>query len=84
MAQYVAKHQGHLEGYGLVCKGDVVEWTGSKRAWLEPVKGKQVDQSSLDRKQIMSELKARNVQFFKGADTEYLSALLITHKEAMK
>jgi hypothetical protein len=84
MAEFKAKHQGHLEGYGLVCKGDIVEWNGSKRAWLEPLKGKVEPQTVIDRKAMVAELKAKGIKFYKGADNEYLAALLATSQKAMK
>jgi hypothetical protein len=79
MATFRARFNGHLPVYGLVSKGDIVEYEGPYRAWLEPLKEK-VDQEELDRKGIIAKLKEMNVPFYKGAKTEQLDALLITHK----
>jgi hypothetical protein len=80
MGQFRARFNGHLPDIGLVSKGDIVEYNGIHRAWLEPVKGKVVEQEELDRKGIIAKLKEMNVPFFKGAKTEELDALLVTHK----
>ncbi len=88
MAQFIAKHNGYLpkfkiggvESTGLVTKGDLVEYEGIKRLWLEPVKGKKEEPEDLDRKAIIAELNKLEIPFYKGAKTEQLAAMLATHK----
>ncbi len=82
MALHLAKHNGYLPILGLVCKGDIIEYTGIKRMWLEPVKGAKVSEEAVNRKEVIAELKDLGVPFYKGATTEQLSAMLSEHKKA--
>jgi hypothetical protein len=80
MAKFRARFNGYLPVLGLVTKGDIIEYDGIHRAWLEPVKSEPVVQEELDRKAIIAELNKLGVSFYKGAKTEQLDAMLATHK----
>lgn len=80
MAKFRARFNGFIPVLGLVTKGQIIEYEGIHRAWLQPIKGKPVVQEELDRKAIIEELTRLDIPYFKGAKTEQLDAMLATHK----
>lgn len=83
MARFKAIQYGTLPIKGLetqlISIGDIVEWDGPPRGFLVPIDAPDPTEP-LNRLAIIKELKRLDIPFFKGAKTEYLQALLVTHK----
>ena len=79
---------GGVESQGLVSKGDVVEYTGIRRLWLEPIiektakkaAGKTPGIEDITRTLVINQLTELKVNFSKDMSLEQLQAMLVTAK----
>ena len=76
-----ALNHGYLDGYGLVTKGDIVEWPidAKPRLWLKrlDIIGQIPD---MTREELKNELYALGRKFYRGSTNEQLQAMLLTLK----